>query len=157
MPNAESKLSAPALTSFCPPTILNAILAHCRLKAPAEACGAWSTDANGLWCHHPIPNRLSSPDNHIAFQMDPLLWLSLLEDERSNLRTIHGLYHSHPTSPPTLSKRDVESMTLGQRPTYPNYLQMIIGYPTSTNPQVSLYTWNTTYNRYHALTEEIMS
>jgi [CysO sulfur-carrier protein]-S-L-cysteine hydrolase len=92
-----------------PRPIYEAMLAHARAELPAECCGLLAgTIADGVGRvtqHFPLVNALNSPTE---YESEPRSMLAAHKAMRAS--GIHELavYHSHPTSEPIPSKRDLE-------------------------------------------------
>lgn len=92
-----------------PSAIVDAILAHAQSVSPNECCGflAGNVEAGvGHVSHHvPLTNELASPTEY-AVPVKELLRAA--KEMRSSGVGELAVYHSHPTSAPVPSRRDIE-------------------------------------------------
>ncbi len=91
-----------------PATVYDAMVAHALAEQPNECCGllAGVTDGGITWvvAHYPLVNALASP---VEYESDPRSMLNACRDMRQRDIDIVAVYHSHPTSPPIPSKKDL--------------------------------------------------
>jgi len=92
-----------------PPSIFEAMILHARAELPAECCGilAGSID-NGVGQvseHYPLINALNSPTE---YESEPRSMLAAHKAMRASGTEILAVYHSHPSSDPIPSQRDLE-------------------------------------------------
>ena len=111
---AESDASGPGpLTDpfrlVIPRPIFDAMLAHAKADLPAECCGLLAgTIADGVGRvtqHLPLVNALASPTE---YESDPRSMLAAHKAMRAAGTDVLAVYHSHPTSDPVPSRRDLE-------------------------------------------------
>jgi [CysO sulfur-carrier protein]-S-L-cysteine hydrolase len=92
-----------------PRPIYDAMLAHARAELPAECCGLLAgTIADGVGRvtqHLPLVNALTSPTE---YESDPRGMLAAHKAMRAGGTDVLAVYHSHPTSDPVPSRRDLE-------------------------------------------------
>lgn len=92
-----------------PRPIYEAILAHARAEMPAECCGLLAgTVIDGIGCvtqHLPLVNALKSPTE---YESEPRSMLAAQKAIRASGTQELAVYHSHPTSDPIPSRRDLE-------------------------------------------------
>ena len=85
------------------------MLDHARAEFPIECCGvlAGSVDDGVGWVteHHPLVNALASPTE---YESEPRSMLAAHKAMRASGTEILAVYHSHPTSDPIPSQRDLE-------------------------------------------------
>lgn len=105
-----------------PRQIVNKILAHAQAKETREVCGLISTNATNQMQLFPIKNIAT--DNKHFFEMDPGETIQVMKTIRDEDASLFAIYHSHPTSPATPSKTDIE------RTGYPEALSLIISLDT---------------------------
>lgn len=114
-----------------PQPILEAMFAHARAALPNECVGFLAgTIAAGVGTASqclPLVNELASPTE---FLTEPRSVFAAFRAMRAAGTELLAIYHSHPTSPPVPSKRDVEQNTYG-----PNFAWVIIGL-AGTEPEV---------------------
>jgi proteasome lid subunit RPN8/RPN11 len=106
-----------------PAPLYDAMIAHARAELPNECCGllAGRISDDGLGAEvverYPIINELKSPKEFLTDARD------MLNAERNmrvkGTRTL-AIYHSHPTSEPKPSKRDLEQYD------WPNVMFIIV-------------------------------
>ncbi len=92
-----------------PSALFEAMLAHARSVSPNECCGflAGHIEAGvGRVTHHiPLTNELASPTEYAV----PVKELLQAAKEMRSAGTVElAVYHSHPTSAPIPSPRDIE-------------------------------------------------
>lgn len=87
------------------------MLAQARAESPHECCGLLAgriaeNGAHGEATHHyPLTNELKSPTE---FFSEPRGMLAAVKDMRREGIDVLAVYHSHPTSPPVPSRKDLE-------------------------------------------------
>jgi proteasome lid subunit RPN8/RPN11 len=98
-----------AFRLLIPRPIYEAMLAHARAELPAECCGLLAgtvTDGIGHVTHHlPLVNALKSPTE---YESEPRSMLAAQKAIRASGTQELAVYHSHPTSEPIPSRRDLE-------------------------------------------------
>jgi proteasome lid subunit RPN8/RPN11 len=117
-----------------PPAILDAVVAHARAELPNECCGFLAgTVADGVGtvtACFPVANELASPTE---FLTEPGSTFQAFRAMRAAGTDVLAVYHSHPTSPPVPSKKDVERNTYG-----PAVAWVIVGL-AGTDPEVRVW------------------
>lgn len=97
-----------------PPAILDAMLAHARAELPNECvgflAGAVADGAGTVTQCLPLVNELQSPTE---FLTEPRSAFEAYRAMRTAGTDVLAVYHSHPTSAPVPSKKDVERNTYG--------------------------------------------
>jgi [CysO sulfur-carrier protein]-S-L-cysteine hydrolase len=92
-----------------PRPIYEAMLAHARAELPAECCGLLAgnlIDGIGRVTQHlPLVNSLKSPTE---YESDPRSMLAAQKAIRASGTQELAVYHSHPSSDPIPSRRDLE-------------------------------------------------
>ena len=91
-----------------------AVVAHCRQKAPDEACGvlAGRLTAGGQTATMAIPVQNVHP-SPTYYEMDPRGLLAAIDQaEAAGLEEV-AYFHSHPASPPTPSRTDIGKARIG--------------------------------------------
>jgi proteasome lid subunit RPN8/RPN11 len=92
-----------------PGDLYAAMLAHARAELPAECCGLLAGTINDgvgrVTEHFPLVNALSSPTE---YESDGRSMLAAHKAMRATGTEILAVYHSHPTSDPVPSRRDLE-------------------------------------------------
>ena len=85
------------------------MLAHARAELPAECCGLLAgTIENGIGHvtqHLPLVNALDSPTE---YESEPRSMFAAYKAMRAAGTEVLAVYHSHPTSDPIPSRRDLE-------------------------------------------------
>lgn|GEM_PF-1284704 len=103
--SAVAVLGGDGLGLPMPGQIHDAIVAHARFCAPAEACGLLATDRDGrLRMAYCLTNVDASPSR---FTVAPDEHYRAMRHAERNGWTIGGSFHSHPASPPFPSPADV--------------------------------------------------
>lgn len=91
------------------PDLFAAMVAHARAALPAEACGFLAgvlADGVGrVTVHIPLTNELASPTEYAVPVAD--LLRAAKEMRAAGVREL-AVYHSHPTSEPVPSRRDID-------------------------------------------------
>ena len=115
-----------------PPSIRDAMLAHARAELPNECVGFLAgTVADGVGTVTqclPLVNELASPTEFLT-ERHPSLFAAHRAMRAAGAHEL-AIYHSHPTSPPVPSKKDIERNTYG-----PTVAWVIIGL-AGDEPQV---------------------
>lgn len=106
----------PALT--IPRSVFDAMVAHARAELPNECCGLLAGSGDRVKNHIPLVNELASPT---AFRSEPRSMLGAMKGMRAAGTEVVAIYHSHPSSDPVPSKRDVAENAYGDT------IQVIIG------------------------------
>ena len=90
-----------------PRSLFNEMVEHVRATLPAEGCGllAGQLGEYVVTTHFPLTNAIASPTE---FESDGREMLAAHKAMRSAGAEIIAIYHSHPTSEPVPSRRDVE-------------------------------------------------
>lgn len=94
------------------------MIEHARRELPAECCGllAGLIAADGeeaiVTHRYELTNVLASP---IEFESEPRSMLAAMRDVRRWGTEVLAVYHSHPTSEPLPSRKDLERHWLGER------------------------------------------
>jgi proteasome lid subunit RPN8/RPN11 len=114
-----------------PPAILDAMIAHARAELPNECVGFLAgTVADGVGTVTqgiPLVNELTSPTE---FLTEPRSLFAAYKAMRVAGTDVLAVYHSHPTSAPVPSKKDIAQNTYG-----PTVAWVIIGL-ASGEPEV---------------------
>jgi [CysO sulfur-carrier protein]-S-L-cysteine hydrolase len=92
-----------------PVALYEAMLAHARSEVPAECCGLLAgTIAEGVGrvtLHLPLVNELKSPTE---YESEPRSMFAAHKSMRATGTDVLAVYHSHPSSDPVPSRRDLE-------------------------------------------------
>lgn len=94
------------------------LLALAQKSPEQEICGLVSQINHKPNTVYPITNIAEEPAT--AFEMDPELQISAFKTMREQNEELFAIYHSHPSSPPTPSIRDIENLG------YPDAYYLII-------------------------------
>ena len=98
-----------------PRPLLDAVLAHTRAELPNECCGLLAgVGADGVGRvtqHFPVGNDLASPTEYATNARD---MLAALRATREAGTEVLAIYHSHPTSAPVPSRKDLERNFWGE-------------------------------------------
>ncbi|WP_088253824.1 M67 family metallopeptidase [Fimbriiglobus ruber] len=97
-----------------PPPILQAMITHARAELPNECCGFLigkiADEVGVVERSIPLVNELNSPSE---FATEPRSVFEAYRLMRVDANEVLAIYHSHPTSPPIPSKKDIERNTYG--------------------------------------------
>jgi proteasome lid subunit RPN8/RPN11 len=106
-----------------PPAVRDAMLAHAHVEMPNECIGFLAgTIADGVGTVSlclPLINELQSPTE---FLTEPRSVFEAYRTLRATGTDLLAIYHSHPTSPPVPSQKDIAKNTYG-----PTVVWIIIG------------------------------
>lgn len=105
-----------------PRQIVNKMLAHAQSKTEQEVCGLISLKSDSQMQLIPITN-IATDSSHF-FEMDPTETIHAMKTIRNENAELYAIYHSHPSTPATPSKMDVEKVG------YPDVLYLIISLNT---------------------------
>ena len=98
-----------------PDSLLAEVIAHARAELPAECCGLLAgTVGDGVGtatARFPIRNELRSPTD---YRTDARDMLAAFRAMRAGGLELLAIYHSHPTSAPVPSARDLTHNTYGE-------------------------------------------
>ena len=98
-----------------PDGLLASMIAHARAEAPNECCGVLAgiiSEGTGYVVERaPIRNDLASPAAYLTNAHD---LFAAYRAMRAAGTEVLAIYHSHPTSAPVPSRRDVEENTYGE-------------------------------------------
>jgi proteasome lid subunit RPN8/RPN11 len=84
---------------------LSEMISHARDEAPREACGLLAGRNGRVLRIYRIRNADRSPT---SYRLDPDQQLRAFKDIENRGLELLGIYHSHPSSPATLSAKDIE-------------------------------------------------
>ncbi len=84
---------------------LSEMISHARDEAPREACGLLAGRNGRVLRIYRIRNADRSPT---SYKLDPDQQFRAFKDIENRGLDFLGIYHSHPSSPATLSARDME-------------------------------------------------
>src|SRR5262245_61337598 len=93
-----------------PRPVLESVIARARAEYPKECCGLLAGSAGRVTKHHPLVNELASPT---AFRSEPRSMLAAMKAMRADGTELLAIYHSHPSSEPVPSRRDVAENEYG--------------------------------------------
>jgi proteasome lid subunit RPN8/RPN11 len=92
-----------------PRPLFDAMLAHAKAELPAECCGLLAgtifEGVGRVTQHLPLVNALTSPTE---YESEPRSMLAAHKATRAAGTDVLAVYHSHPTSDPVPSRRDLE-------------------------------------------------
>ncbi len=111
-----------------PQWLVEEVKAHARKEQPNECCGLLAghiESGTGVVAkRYAIHNSLASPT---AYETDARDMLRAFRDMRATELELLGVYHSHPTSRPVPSQRDIEQNTYGE-----TVIHLIVGFADAT-------------------------
>jgi proteasome lid subunit RPN8/RPN11 len=114
---------APPSRLVLPQSLLGELLAHARAELPNECVGFLAgtlVEGVGRATHClPIVNELASPTE---FHTEARSLFAAFRTMRDTGTDLLAIYHSHPTSPPTPSRKDIARNTYG-----PSVAWVIVG------------------------------
>ncbi|CAN5520089.1 desampylase [soil metagenome] len=88
-----------------PVAIRDAMIAQARSELPNECCGLLAGHDDTVTHHVPLINELASPTRFRTSPQSLFLAMKQLRDLKLDTA---AFYHSHPTSEPVPSRRDIE-------------------------------------------------
>lgn len=95
-----------------PDALLEEVVAHARRELPNECCGLLAGRTDGVvTTRFTIGNDAASPTAYATNARD---LLAAFRAMRSDGVELLAIYHSHPTSEPVPSRRDIEQNTYGE-------------------------------------------
>jgi proteasome lid subunit RPN8/RPN11 len=97
-----------------PRTILEAMVAHCRLEAPRECCGILGGGAPRVQSIHPLRNQAA--DAETRYDADPRDVLEAYRTLRERGHAFLAIYHSHPRWAAVPSRTDLATNYYGDVP-----------------------------------------
>jgi proteasome lid subunit RPN8/RPN11 len=100
-------------TLHIPPAVRAELVERCRQELPNEACGFLAGCDGVVSLVLPVVNALASP---VAFRTEARSTLAAFRAMRERGIELVAVYHSHPTSAPVPSGRDVAENTYGGVP-----------------------------------------
>jgi proteasome lid subunit RPN8/RPN11 len=121
---------ADALT--IPRAVLDAVVAHAQTEYPNECCGLLAGSGKRVTKHFPLVNELHSPT---AYRSEPRSMLAAMKAMRREGLGLVAIYHSHPTTDPVPSRRDVAENEYG------GTVYLIVGL---ANPEPDVRSWRMT-------------
>jgi proteasome lid subunit RPN8/RPN11 len=108
---SEEKVNSSTLPRLLiPRAVYSAILAQAEAERPLECCGllAGPPAAGGTELHvvrhFPLVNAAASP---VEYESEPRSMFAAVKDMRHHGWDVLAVYHSHPTSPPIPSRKDL--------------------------------------------------
>lgn len=114
-----------------PDHLLAEVIAHAQSSLPNECCGFLSgrieNEVGIASTRFAIRNTHASPTRYLT---EPVDVFAAFRAMRQNGEELLAVYHSHPTSAPVPSRRDIEENTYGE-----TALHLIVGYVTK-RPEV---------------------
>src|SRR5438876_9285072 len=87
-----------------PGPVLAAVVAHARAEYPNECCGLLAGSGDRVTKYLPVVNELASPT---AYRSEPHGLFAAYKAMRAAGLDLVAIYHSHPTSAPVPSQRDL--------------------------------------------------
>lgn len=98
-----------------PADVHAAVVAHARAELPNECCGALAGlidgDTGRVTQHFPVRNDLASPTEYATNALDLMAAFRATHETGTELL---AMYHSHPTSDPVPSRKDLDRNTYGE-------------------------------------------
>ncbi len=107
--------------------LIKEIIKHCKKEFPNEACGILAGKNGKVEKIYKMTNVEKSP---FAYLMDPKEQLKVMKEIRNLGLEMIGIYHSHVSSPPYPSSRDIEMAF------YPEVSYVIISLKDFNNPEI---------------------
>jgi [CysO sulfur-carrier protein]-S-L-cysteine hydrolase len=133
-----------------PRNLFDEMLAQALAERPNECCGLFAgrIGADGalgeVTQRYPLINELKSPSEFVS---EPRSMFAAVKEMRRHGIEVLAIYHSHPSSEPVPSRRDLE------RNWWPNVVNLIVGLAGEA-PEVR--GWWLTESRYHPADFEIV-
>lgn len=110
-----------------PQTVLDAFVAHALSELPNECCGFLVGRDRRVMAYLPLVNALASPSEFATEARSVLNAFRAMRMDRTELLAV---CHSHPTSAPIPSRKDMDRNTYGAEVVW-----LIVGWGTS-EPQI---------------------
>ena len=105
-----------------PRQIVNQLMLHAQHNDKNEVCGLISQNTDQEMTLYPMKNIATDPAHY--FQMDGPQMIRTMKSIREEGAELFAIYHSHPSTPATPSKTDIEKAG------YPDALYLIISLNT---------------------------
>src|SRR5262245_60330140 len=118
-----------ARTLTIPRPVLEAVLTHARAELPNECCGLLTGSGDRVSDFHPLVNELHSPT---AYRSEPRSMLNTMKAMRASGTDLVAVYHSHPTSAPVPSRKDVAENE------YAGVFHVIVGFANAA-PEIGVW------------------
>ncbi len=115
-------------------SVLTQMLKACTRALPLEACGLLGGNDDVARSHYPLRNVADDPARR--FLGDPQEQLRALYEMEAAGEELIGIYHSHPNTPPTPSRADIEGAL------YPRLFYVIVGLQRPHAPEVQAFRLN---------------
>lgn len=87
-----------------PQMFFDEMIAHCREGYPYEACGILAGKDTEITAIYKMTNVERSP---VSYLLDPNEQFRVMKEMRDKGLSMLGIFHSHPSSPPYPSSKDV--------------------------------------------------
>ena len=84
--------------------VLDGLLDHVKNELPLEACGLLAGKAGVILVHYAMKNAAASA---VEYSLDPTEQFDVFRDIKKRGIELLGIYHSHPTTPPRPSDKDI--------------------------------------------------
>lgn len=120
-------------------TVLHEMVAACRRSFPLEACGLLGGKDDVAHSHFPLANVADDPAHRFAG--DPWEQLQAMYTMEASREQLVAIYHSHPSTPPTPSRADIEEAL------YPDAFYVIVGLQRPELPEMRVFRVNTERKR----------
>lgn len=112
------------------PEHISSIIAHCRSAYPDEACGMLAGKEYTVEKVYKITNIEPSP---VSYLMDPKEQFNIMKEMRLDNNRMIAIYHSHPSSPPYPSDKDIRLAF------YSDAIYIIVGLTDMERPEIRAY------------------
>ncbi len=106
-----------------PRTLANRLLTLAQSQSQAEVCGLIGRTDDNLYQVYPVENIASNPEQ--VFEMAPQQQIDAFRQMREQQQTLFAIYHSHPHSPASPSRKDLDEAG------YDSALNLIISLDTT--------------------------
>ncbi len=146
-----------------PKPLLAEVFKHAESEYPRECCGVIlgrRGDVEALTRVIPCENiqeisadkdaaKPSFSARH-AYRIDPSQLLTIQKENRKTDERIAVFYHSHPDSPPVLSRRDMEMACPVGRPLYPDVWYLVVSVQNAAVISWRVFRWDPVTKTYDA-------
>jgi proteasome lid subunit RPN8/RPN11 len=106
---------------------LSEIMSHAREEAPREACGILAGRDGRVFRLYRARNADPSPT---SYRLEPKQQYRIFKDIEDRGLELVAIYHSHPSSPPTPSDKDIKQAY------YPEASYLVVSLTDPLEPQV---------------------
>ncbi len=110
--------------------LIEQMVSHCRAGYPYEACGMLAGRNGRVEKVYAMTNDEPSP---VSYLINPREQFLVMKEMREKRLELVGIFHSHPSSPPVPSAKDVNLAF------YPDSVYVILGLSDPGHPEIRAY------------------